>query len=243
MRKLRVMALMVALVGCQQQGAGRGGDGARLNPRTDEQKAFYALGFELGRDTQVFAMTPEELEYLKAGLTAYATGEKPLVDVTAQGPKIAELARTRISARAAVEREKSKPFLEEAARQQGAVRTGSGLIFRSLKEGTGPQPAATDMVKVNYRVTLPDGKEAESSYSLEEPPLLPVNGIVQCWNEGVRKMKVGGKATLVCPSELVYGDRGSTNIPGGSAVRYEVELLDVQKHAPGTHDSHGHGPH
>jgi FKBP-type peptidyl-prolyl cis-trans isomerase FkpA len=89
-----MMALMLAVAGCQEQGSGRGGGGAKVNPRTDEQKALYALGFELGRDTRVFGMTPEEMEYVKAGLTAYAKGEEPVVDVEALGPKIAELART-----------------------------------------------------------------------------------------------------------------------------------------------------
>jgi FKBP-type peptidyl-prolyl cis-trans isomerase FkpA len=195
-------------------------------------------------------MTPEEMEYVKAGLTAYVKGQEPVVDVEALGPKIAELARTRMRARAEKEREKSKPFLEAAAKEPGAVRTESGLIFQSLREGTGAQPTATDMVKVNYRVTLPDGKEVESSSKLNEPSLLPLNGIVQCWNEGVQKMKVGGKARLVCPSNLVYGDRGTPNIPGGSAVVYEVELVDVQKNAaapmpghPGPHGGHGPGGH
>jgi FKBP-type peptidyl-prolyl cis-trans isomerase FkpA len=242
MRTFRVMALMLAVAGCQEQGSGRGGGAAKLIPQTEEQKAFYALGFELGRDTQVFGMTPEEMEYVKAGLTAYAKGEEPGMDLQALGPKIAELARTRISARAGKEKEKSKPFLEKAAQEEGAVRTESGLIFKSLQEGTGAQPAATDMVKVNYRVTLPDGKEAESSYKNPEPAVLPVNGIVKCWNEGVRRMKVGGKAKLVCPSGLVFGDRGSPTIPGGSAVVYEVELLGVQKSEP-AQDAPGHGPH
>jgi FKBP-type peptidyl-prolyl cis-trans isomerase FkpA len=250
MRKFLVMALTLAAAGCQEQGSGRGsGGGARVSPRTDEQKALYALGFELGRDTQVFGLTPEEMEYVKAGLTAHAKGEAPVVDVEALGPKIAEMARTRMKARAEKEREKSKPFLEEAAREEGAVRTGSGLIFKSLREGSGAHPTATDMVKVNYRVTLPDGKEAESSYKLQEPALLPLNGIVKCWNEGVRMMKVGGKARIVCPSDLVFGDRGSPTIPGGSAVIYEVELVGVQKNEsappghPGSHE-HGHeGPH
>jgi FKBP-type peptidyl-prolyl cis-trans isomerase FkpA len=245
MRKFLVMAVVLAVTGCQQQGSGRGGGGAEANPQTEEQKAFYALGFFLGRDTQVFGMTPEELEFVKAGFTAYVKGKQPVVDIEALEPTIAELARTRMRARAEKEKEKSKPFLEQAAKEQGAVRTESGLIFQSLKEGTGAQPTATDMVKVNYRVTLPDGKEVESSYKRDEPALLPLNGIVKCWNEGVQKMKVGGKARLVCPSDLLYGDRGTPTIPGGSALVYEVELLDVQKNAsapmPGSHDPHG--PH
>lgn len=247
MERYALMALLLTAAGCQESGAGREHAAARFHPRTDEQRALYALGFELGRDTRVFGMTPEEMEYVKAGLTAYALGEKPVVDVESLGPSIAELARTRLKARADKEREKSRPFLEEAARAPGAVRTASGLIFQALREGSGEPPASTDLVEVNYRVTLPDGREAESSAQLDAPAVLPLNGIVTCWNEGVRRMKVGGKARLVCPSELVFGDRGSQTLPGGSAVVYEVELLGVRKNATasaqGAEAPHGHGPH
>ena len=247
MRKFLVMASMLAVAGCEHQGSRGGSGGAGANPQTDEQKALYALGFFLGRDTQVFGMTPEEMEYVKAGLTAHVNGQQPVVDVEALGPKVAELARTRVKARAEKEKEKSKPFLEAAAKEEGAVRTESGLIFKSLREGTGAQPTATDTVKVNYRATLPDGKEVDSSYKLNKPAQLPLNGIVKCWNEGVMKMKVGGKARLVCPSDLLYGDRGSPTIPGGSALVYEVELVDVQKKEsapmPGSHGPHGPGSH
>ncbi|WP_375768717.1 FKBP-type peptidyl-prolyl cis-trans isomerase [Archangium gephyra] len=230
MRKFLVVAVMLAVAGCQQQGGG--GGGAAATPQTDDQKTFYALGLTLGRQIQVFDMTPEELEYVKAGLTAQVTGKEPAVDIQAFGPKLPELARTRSTARAEKEKEKSKTFLEEKAKEQGAVRTESGLIYKSITEGTGAQPAATDIVKVNYRGTLPDGKEFDSSYKRNEPAQFPLNGVIRCWTEGVQKMKVGGKAQLVCPSELAYGDRGTPGIPGGSALVFEVELLDVQKNEP-----------
>jgi FKBP-type peptidyl-prolyl cis-trans isomerase FkpA len=151
------------------------------------------------------------------------------VDVQTFGPKLPELARTRSTARAAKEKEKSKGFLEEQAKAPGAKRTESGLIFTSTTEGTGAAPTASDVVKVNYRGTLPDGKEFDSSYKRNEPAQFPLNGVIKCWTEGLQLMKVGGKAKLVCPSELAYGDRGTPGIPGGSALVFEVELLDVQK--------------
>ena len=231
MRKFLVVALMLAVAGCQQQGSG-GGNAAAANPQTDDQKTFYALGLTLGRQIQVFDMTPEELEFVKAGMTAQVTGKEPAVDIQAFGPKLPELARTRSTARAEKEKEKSKSFLEQAAKEKGAVRTESGLIYTSITEGTGAQPSATDIVKVNYRGTLPDGKEFDSSYKRNEPAQFPLNGVIKCWTEGVQKMKVGGKAKLVCPSDLAYGDRGTPGIPGGSALVFEVELLEVQKNEP-----------
>ena len=230
MRKIVMLASVLALAGCQQQGSG--GGGAAPPPQTDEQKTFYALGVTLGRQVAVFDMSPEELEQMKAGLTAQVMGKEPAVDLQAFGPKLPELARTRSTARAEKEKVKSKAFLEEAAKESGAQRTESGLIYKSITEGTGEQPTATDIVKVNYRGTLPDGKEFDSSYKRNEPAQFPLNGVIKCWTEGVQKMKVGGKAKLVCPSDLAYGDRGTPGIPGGSALVFEVELLEVKKNEP-----------
>jgi FKBP-type peptidyl-prolyl cis-trans isomerase FkpA len=233
MRKFLVVAALFAVAGCQPQGSNNAGaSGAGANPQTDEQKTFYALGVTLARQIQVFDMSPEELEYVKAGLTAQVTGKEPAVDIQAFGPKLPELARTRSTARAEKEKVKSKAFLEEAAKESGAERTESGLIYKTITEGTGAQPTASDIVKVNYRGTLPDGKEFDSSYKRNEPAQFPLNGVIKCWTEGVQKMKVGGKSKLVCPSDLAYGDRGTPGIPGGSALVFEVELLDVQKNEP-----------
>jgi FKBP-type peptidyl-prolyl cis-trans isomerase FkpA len=234
MRKILVVAALFAVTGCQPQGAnnGAGTSGAGATPQTDEQKTFYALGVTMARQIQVFDMSAEELEFMKAGLTAQVTGKEPAVDIQAFGPKLQELARTRSTARAEKEKTRSKTFLEEAAKESGAERAESGLIYKSLTEGTGAQPTATDVVKVNYRGTLPDGKEFDSSYKRNEPAQFPLNGVIKCWTEGVQKMKVGGKAKLVCPSELAYGDRGTPGIPGGSALVFEVELLEVQKNEP-----------
>jgi FKBP-type peptidyl-prolyl cis-trans isomerase FkpA len=118
-----------------------------------------------------------------------------------------------------------------AAMAQGApVTTASGLVYQSLKEGTGPSPAATDVVKVHYRGTFPDsGKEFDSSYKRNEPTEFPLNGVIPCWTEGVQKMKVGGKARLVCPANIAYGDQGRPPaIPGGATLVFDVELLEIK---------------
>jgi FKBP-type peptidyl-prolyl cis-trans isomerase FkpA len=84
-------------------------------------------------------------------------------------------------------------------------------------------------VKVHYRGTLINGKEFDSSYARNEPAEFPLGDVIRCWTEGVQRMKVGGKARLVCPSDLAYGDRGNSDIPGGSALVFEIELLDIAK--------------
>jgi FKBP-type peptidyl-prolyl cis-trans isomerase FkpA len=119
-------------------------------------------------------------------------------------------------------------YLDKAAAEPGAVKTASGLVYRELRAGTGASPTASDTVKVNYRGTLVDGTEFDSSYKRNEPISFPLNGVIPCWTEGVQKMKVGGKSQLVCPSSIAYEDRGSPPvIPGGATLIFEVELLGI----------------
>ena len=115
-----------------------------------------------------------------------------------------------------------------AAKEAGAVVTPSGLVYRSLKDGTGASPTANDKVKVHYRGTFPDGKEFDSSYKRGEPIEFPLHGVIPCWTEGVQRMKVGGKAKLTCPSAIAYGARGAGGvIPPNATLLFEVELLGI----------------
>lgn len=118
--------------------------------------------------------------------------------------------------------------LSKAAAEAGALRTDSGLVYRSLKEGQGASPAATDTVKVHYRGTFPDGKEFDSSYGRGQPTSFPLNRVIPCWTEGVQKMKVGGQAKLTCPASIAYGSRGAGNvIPPNATLVFEIELLGI----------------
>lgn len=115
-----------------------------------------------------------------------------------------------------------------AAQEPGAQVTTSGMVYRSLKEGTGASPKAADKVKVHYRGTLPDGKEFDSSYKRNEAIEFPLNRVIPCWTEGVQMMKVGGKAKLTCPPATAYGDRGAGGvIPPKATLLFEVELLAI----------------
>jgi FKBP-type peptidyl-prolyl cis-trans isomerase FkpA len=110
------------------------------------------------------------------------------------------------------------------------VTTKSGLVYESLKEGSGASPAATDVVSVNYRGTFPDGKEFDSSYKRGTPTEFPLNRVIPCWTEGVQMMKPGGKAKLVCPAAIAYGERGAAGvIPPNATLHFEIELLAVKK--------------
>jgi FKBP-type peptidyl-prolyl cis-trans isomerase FkpA len=118
--------------------------------------------------------------------------------------------------------------LAAAAKEPGASVAASGLVSRSLKDGTGASPKATDTVKVNYKGMLPDGTKFDASADHGGPITFPLNRVIPCWTEGVQKMKVGGQARLTCPSAIAYGPRGAGGvIPPNATLVFEVELIAI----------------
>jgi FKBP-type peptidyl-prolyl cis-trans isomerase len=195
---------------------------------TDEQKTLYALGIALGENIRGFGLTAAELELVASGVTDAALGNPSKVDMAAFGPKVQALATERATARAAVEKDASADYVYEMAQSPGAERSPSGVVFIPVTAGTGASPKATDTVNVHYHGTLRDGTVFDSSVQRGEPISFPLNGVIPCWTEGLQKMKVGGKAKLVCPSDTAYGDAGQGPIPGGAALIFEVELLGIE---------------
>lgn len=123
----------------------------------------------------------------------------------------------------------SDPALAAAAKEPGAVVKPSGLVFLSLREGSGASPGPSDTVNVNYRGTFPDGREFDSSYKRGQPIEFPLGGVIKCWTEGVQLMKIGGKARFTCPSSLAYGERGAGSVvPPNATLAFEVELLGIK---------------
>jgi FKBP-type peptidyl-prolyl cis-trans isomerase FkpA len=119
--------------------------------------------------------------------------------------------------------------IDKAAKEKGAVKTASGMVYQSLKEGQGASPKASSTVEVNYRGTLTNGKEFDSSYKRNQSISFPLTGVIPCWTEGVQLMKPGGKAKLVCPPELAYGARGAgRDVPPNATLIFEVELLAIK---------------
>ncbi len=115
------------------------------------------------------------------------------------------------------------------AQASAPAAPASGLVYKSLKDGKGASPQATDVVRVHYRGTFPDGKEFDSSYKRGEPAEFPLNRVIKCWTEGVQKMKVGGKSRLTCPPAIAYGERGAGGvIPPNATLNFEIELLAIK---------------
>ncbi|HKT96149.1 MAG TPA: FKBP-type peptidyl-prolyl cis-trans isomerase [Paraburkholderia sp.] len=103
----------------------------------------------------------------------------------------------------------------------------SGVVVEHIKQGTGPQPTASDVVRVSYRGTLANGTEFDSSDKHGGPATFPLNRVIPCWTQGLQKMKVGGKAKLTCPAATAYGDRAVGPIPPNSDLTFEVELIGI----------------
>jgi FKBP-type peptidyl-prolyl cis-trans isomerase FkpA len=121
----------------------------------------------------------------------------------------------------------NRTFVQDAAKQPGAQKLPSGLVFFSLEPGDGKQPTAGSIVTVHYRGTLIDGAEFDSSFNRNAPAEFPVKRVIPCWTEALQMMKVGGKAKIVCPSKIAYGASGAGDaIPPNATLVFEIQLLD-----------------
>jgi FKBP-type peptidyl-prolyl cis-trans isomerase FkpA len=196
----------------------------------DLNKALYALGLSLGKNVGEFSLTKAELDQVIKGLTDEVTNApNKKVKFEDQMPNVQKLFQERRGLKSQAEIKKGEDYQAKAAKEPGAEKLPSGLVLKHLKPGTGASPAPTDTVSVHYKGTLIDGTEFDSSYKRNQPTEFPLNGVIPCWTEGVGKMKVGGKAKLVCPSKIAYGDGGRPpTIPGGATLVFEVELLSIK---------------
>ncbi|MEM6793282.1 MAG: FKBP-type peptidyl-prolyl cis-trans isomerase, partial [Acidobacteriota bacterium] len=176
-----------------------------------EQSPFYSLGLIISQQLGSLAPSEAELDEVVKGVRDGATG-KVAVDARALMPQVQALATERAKIVSDKERAAGAEFAakkKEEALAAGGEVTESGLIFKSLRAGDGESPAETDQVKVHYHGTLRTGEVFDSSVERNQPATFGLNQVIKCWTEGVQKMKVGGKAELVCPPDIAYGDRAT----------------------------------
>jgi FKBP-type peptidyl-prolyl cis-trans isomerase len=128
----------------------------------------------------------------------------------------------------------AEKFLADNKTKEGVKTTSSGLQYKALKEGNGAQPKSSDTVTVNYRGTLIDGTEFDSSYKRGQPATFPVGGVIKGWTEALQLMKVGSKFQLFIPANLAYGEQGRPGIPPNATLIFEVELMDVKSAQAGS---------
>lgn len=206
--------------------------GQDKSPQLKDQKdkVSYAIGMNIGLNLsrQKVDINPD---VLAAGIKDALAGKPQLTqdqvkDIMTQFEKDMEQKQ-----KASGEKNKADgaKFLEENKKKPGVKATASGLQYKVEKEGTGPQPKATDMVTVNYRGTLIDGTEFDSSYKRGQPATFPLNGVIKGWTEGLQLMKPGSKYQFFVPSNLAYGERSvGPDIAANATLVFEVELLEVK---------------
>jgi FKBP-type peptidyl-prolyl cis-trans isomerase FkpA len=202
---------------------------AETKLESDDDKAIYLMGAMMGRGVPQAGFSEREVELLSRGMADQVSGRDLLIDFADfDSETIKELVEKRQEKLAEVERAKSTEFLQQEAKAKGATTLESGLIYTETVAGSGAQPGTTDTVSVHYHGTLRDGSVFDSSRDRGQPAEFPINRVIPCWTEALQKMKVGGRAVVVCPASIAYGDRGYGTIKPGAALRFEVELLSIQ---------------
>jgi FKBP-type peptidyl-prolyl cis-trans isomerase len=196
----------------------------------DGKKPLYAIGVMLSRQLAAFNLSDAELKIVEAGLHAGLAGSPRGAAPETLLPRIRELAESRKGTEAENEKRAGRELVEQALREPSARRLDSGVVYVEHVAGTGDAPAATDRVTVHYRGTRTDGSEVDDSRERGEPVSFPLDSVIPCWSDGVREMRTGGKAKLVCPSDVAYGDAGMPpTVKPGATLVFEIELLKIEK--------------
>ena len=211
---------------------------------TKKDKVSYAIGADLGNKLKQSQIDVDPAA-LNRGMKDVLTGGKPAMTDDEIRATLTDLTKELQEKQATLNKEKleknkkeGSDFLAANKSKEGVVTTASGLQYKILKAGEGPKPAAGDTVVCNYKGTLIDGKEFDSSYKRGQPATFPVSGVIKGWTEALQLMPVGSKWQLFIPSDLAYGDRqAGPDITPGSTLIFEVELMSIQpKEAKDTGD-------
>ena len=198
--------------------------------KDQKDKASYAIGLNVGMNfsRQKVALNPDAFA---TGLKDGLAGKRQMTEAEVRDTMTAFQKDLENKQKTAAENnmKEGEKFLTENKKKDGVKTTPSGLQYKVVKEGTGEQPKATDTVTVNYRGTLIDGTEFDSSYKRGEPATFPLSAVIRGWTEGLQLMKVGSKYQLFVPSNLAYGDRAvGPDITPNSTLIFDVELLGVK---------------
>ena len=237
MQKLLIVFFMSASAGVYAQGTTKKTvavkkplNATQVASMKNQADSFsYAIGVSIANFYKEQGISNISSALVTKALNDCKTGKAVLDDGQVNSIIMAYMQQKR-SEKSSGTRKAGEAFLAENKKRPGVVTTASGLQYTILKEGTGPRPAATDSVKIHYHGTLIDGTVFESSVQRGEPIIYKVNGFVSGWIEALQMMPVGSKWKLFIPHNLAYGDNDSGMIKAGSALIFEVELLEIIKH-------------
>jgi len=207
---------------------------------TDKQKASYAIGMNVGSGLHRQGVDLDDAALLQGMKDALSGGKTLLTEEEARAAltKLQGEMQAKMQAKAAQKGEANKKegdaFLAANKTKEGVVTLPSGLQYKILKEGNGPKPTASDSVVCNYKGTLINGTEFDSSYKRGEPATFPVTGVIKGWTEALQLMPVGSKWQLFIPPDLAYGPRGTPGGPIGpnATLVFEVELISIKDKNP-----------
>lgn len=190
----------------------------------------YAIGLEGASFYKSQGAASLNTALIKKGFDDAFANKKPLLTPEECNMTIQNKMQEFMSNKASGVKQESQKFLDANKKKPGVITLASGLQYEIIKEGIGQKPKITDTVKAHYAGTTIDGREFDNSYKRGEPLEIPVGGVIQGWVEALQLMPVGSKWKLYIPSDLGYGDRGAGDaIPGGAALIFDIELIDIIK--------------
>jgi FKBP-type peptidyl-prolyl cis-trans isomerase FklB len=203
--------------------------------QTQKEKQSYSIGSDIGKrlraqsiDVDADAFTQGMKDALSGG-KMLMTEEEIKETLSALQKDLMEKQAEKTKILGEKNKKEGETFLAENKKKEGVITLPSGLQYKVIKDGTGKQPSADSTVETNYRGTLVDGTEFDSSYKRGQPATFPVNGVIKGWTEALQLMKEGSKWELFVPASLAYGERGAGNVIGPNATLiFEVELISVK---------------
>jgi FKBP-type peptidyl-prolyl cis-trans isomerase FklB len=200
--------------------------------KTQKEKLSYSIGLNIGANLKSQGIEVDPQIVAKALADVYA-GKKAVMSEAEVQETLTTLQndmKTKAQAQADDNKKKGDAFLAANGKKPGVVTLPSGLQYKVIKNGTGPKPKSTDSVVANYRGTLLNGTEFDSSYKRNQPATFPLNGIIKGWTEALQLMPVGSKWQLFIPPALAYGERGAGGVIGpNETLIFEVELVSIKQ--------------
>lgn len=205
---------------------------AACNRKPTDHKAqvSYSIGASFGRSLKAQSLDLDKSALSKGVQDGFEGKELLLNEQEMQGAlaKLSEMRQNEMKDMAEKNKSKAEEFLNKNRDSEGVAVTKSGLQYKTVAEGSGASPKPDDVVVVNYKGTLIDGTEFDSSYKRNQPAEFPIRGVIPGWTEGLQLMKKGGKAVFFVPPELGYGAQARQQIPPNAVLIFDVELLDIK---------------
>ena len=219
---LALLSMVAIMSGCNSKIG-------KVDIKTDSDSLSYAIGINMGYNLKNSKIEDVNILAIANGMQDVKGDKKDVMTSEKSMQIIQKFLAKQKDAEGLKNVEIGKKFLEENAKKPGVIVDAEGFQYQMIKEGTGPIPVETDIVKVDYKGTLIDGTEFDSSFKSGKPAQFQLNGVIRGWTLGLQKMKVGSKMMLWLPASLAYGERGGGPIGPNQTLIFEIDLLEIVK--------------